>query len=339
MRNNYIFYITESNSGALSTYSACAFLDHHTFIDPISGGNPFYPLTAYGGPLSANWALETQGLIWPYNDAFMQTIVGVVSSISGGPMLDVCYQEYCYSFSRLAPLRTFCISNVTFVLSGFEESTGKIVRITYDFDDGTPVKTINYNYLNNISPKNIIVSHDFYPKKDVVSSFMPTISVVKEDCCVSTFKLFISTFRCGIFDTFANSVLLDSTVSNTAENVVLTLEQQDERQLYRNLLKTTTPFTQIPSITSLPNLVEPIPVFNRDTTIPINTAAPTSRNPVVPPLAEYTYIEGIGVDLSPDAFALIPAADMVSEDTSMVIITGGAPYIGGTGITTRVVGF
>lgn len=339
MRNNYTIYIDESNSGALSAFSACTFLDHHIFIDPLSGGTPYYPTTAFGGPLSATWAYESQGLIWPYNDAELQIITGVVSAISGGPMGDVCYQEYCYTFSRLSPLRTFCISNVTFVLSGFEESTGKIVRIVYDFGDSTPIETISYDYANNISPKDIIISHEFYPKKDIVSSFTPTISVIREDCCVSTFRLFISAFRCGIFDTFANSVLLDSTISNTAENIILTLEQEDENQIFRNLLRTSTPFTQIPTITSLPNLVEPVPVFNRDTTTPINTSAPTSRVPIAPPLPRYTYVEGIGVDLSPDASVLVPAEGMTSENTSMVIVTGGAPYVGGEGITTRVIGF
>lgn len=339
MRNNYIIYIDETSAGILSAHDACSTLDHHIFVDPLSGGTPFYPVTAFGGPLSATWVYESQGLIWPFNDAELQTITGVVSAISGGPMIDVCYQEYCYSFSRLPPLRTFCISNITFVLSGFEESTGKIVRIVYDFNDNTSPRTISYDYVNNISPKDIIISHDFYPKKDIVSAFTPTISVIREDCCVSTFKLFISTFRCGIFDTFANSVLLDSSISNVAENIVLTLEQEDENQIYRNLLKTSTPFTQIPTVTSLPNLVEPIPVFNKDTTTPINTAAPASRSPIRPPLPRYTYVEGIGIDLSPDASVLLPAEDFISEDTSMVIITGGAPYVGGEGVTTRVIGF
>lgn len=339
MRNNYTIYIDGNNSGVLSAYGACTVLDHHIFVDPLSGGTPYYPVTAFGGPLSATWAYESLGLIWPENDAILQVITGVVSAISGGPMIDVCYQEYCYSSNRLPPLRTFCISNITFVLSSFEESTGKIIKIIYDFGDNTPGKTITYDYINDISPKNVTISHEFYPKKDTISTFTPIISVVREDCCVSTFKLFISTFRCGIFDTFANSVLLDSTISNAAENIVLTLEQEDENQIFRNLLRTTTPFTQIPTITSLPNLVEPIPVFNRDTTTPINTSAPTSRVPIAPPLPRYTYVEGIGVDLSPDASVLIPAENMTSDNTSVIIVTGGAPYVGGEGITTRVIGF
>ena len=323
MKNTYSVYFYETNFGVLSAYDQCRFLDHYVFVDSISGGNIWYPMTAFGGPMSAS---ETT---WSYLTANM-----LVSSISGGPMVDVCYQDFCYSTSVLPPIKTFCISTVNFVLSGFDETTGKITKIIYDFDDNNVTRELTYNFATQKSPKDTVVSYTYYPKKSTVSTFTPVISVFKQDCCVNTLQFTISTFRCGIFDSYSDGALLDATVSKVTQDIIITLEQQSEKQIFRNMLKTLEPFSLVPTVSTLLNLVEPVPITKRVTYTPALTNQPADLNPVGPPLPVYLY-EGVSINVIPDPATLGNLEAFATEDESLILSGDSVPYGPGEGIRIR----
>jgi len=323
MKNTYSVYFSETDYGVLSAYDLCKTLDHYIFIDPVSGSRVWYPLTAYGGPLTATAS---------YVDYI--TSNALFSTVSGGPMTDVCYQDFCYSMSTKQPLKTFCISTVNFVLTGFDESTGKITKIVYNFDDNNTIQEVTYNFATQQSPKNVIVSHTYYPKQSQVSTFTPIISVYKEDCCINALQFTISTFRCGIFDSYSESALLDATVSNVTQDVIVTLEQQAEKQVFRNMLKTLAPFSPVPTVSTLPNLVEPVPVVKRVTYVTPLTNQEFNVNPIQPPLPVYTY-EGIGIIVDPDPTILGNQEAFTSIDESLILSGDSAPYGTGEGILVR----
>lgn len=322
MKNIYNIYIYETAFGVLSTIDRCEDLNHYIFVDPVSGGNIWYPTTAFGGPLTASQA---------YIDYYSENNL-TIPVISGGPMIDRCYQNFCYATSLFAPLKTFCISTVNFVLTGFDESTGRITKIVYDFDDGDVTQEVVYDFATQKSPKDVVVSHTYYPRKFQISTFTPVISVFKEDCCINTLALPISTFRCGIFDSFSDSALLDATVSNSTPDIIVTLEQQADRQLYRNMLKTLEPFSPVPTVSTLPNLVEPVPITKRRADLSSLTGIKVDINPVRPPFPGYIYESGDSIGLDPDPSLLTNVDSFISIDESLILSGDYAPYGFGTGI-------
>lgn len=296
--------------------SGCYYLDHYIFIDPISGANIFYPLTAYGGPLSAAGGVTFDKIV------------------SGGPMSDACLQDYCFNTIDMPDVFAYCTTTINFILTGLEETTGaEIIRILYNFGDGSPIKEISYN---KSSPKNQIVSNVYYPSTQFIKSYMSSISVVKADCCITTYNTRISSFRCSILDVYEQVSLINAQPSNIS-NVLLTVEDKKNRQLFSNLLNLATETYNVPSLSTIPNLVETVPpnVNAPAPIVPVPTP-PTNENPVQPPAPGYVYREGTGIDLTPDYVTIVPPEYIDDFGVGSIAVSGdGPPYIQGEGITFR----
>jgi hypothetical protein len=310
-------FLIPSNTAELSTYDFCSWLDHHIFKDTSlspTGYDFLYPLTAYGGPLSAN------------------TPIVYSASAVGGPLYEICYQDFCYKQTILNAFEIYCVTTVNFILSALDESVANIMKIVYDFNDGSEVIYNDYKFTNNppVSPKDIVVSHVYYPQNKTLTTYNPSISVVFSDCCVNTYTATICSYRCGILDIYEDTFLLDAAQSKDSFNIILTLEDQDRRQIFGNLLDLNEP---LPFLSALPGEVQPVPQVEASTVVRSNTARRLRRNPIAASVSQYDYIEGAGIDLIPDAATLDTLEPLQTSNLSIQLSGTGAPYAGGTGIT------
>lgn len=309
-------FLIPSTTTELSTFGFCSWLDHHVFRDTSlspTGYNFVYPLTAFAGPLSS------------------VTAVVYSSSAIGGPLFEICYQDFCYKQIILTPIEIYCITSINFVLTAIDESVSDIIKIVYDFGDGSELIYRDYNFATPgaISPKNNIISHIYYPQDKTLTTYHPSISVIFQDCCVNTYTTTICSFRCGILDVYENTYLLDATQSKDSFNIILTLEDQNRRQIFGNLLDLNEP---LPVLSGLPGEIIPIPQVAPSTVVRANTGRRVRRNPVTASVSQYNYVEGVGIDLIPDATMLNSQQPFTPINESIQLSGVGAPYTGGTGI-------
>lgn len=324
-------FLVPSNVKELSSYDFCTWLDHHIFRDTSlspTGYDFFYPLTAYGGPLSAG----------PINPEITYD-----SIVSGGPLADTCYQDFCYQTIALSPVTIYCITTVNFVLTALDESVSDIIKVVYDFGDGSEFFVNDYTpgVDGAISPKDIIVSHEYYPTEKVVTTYIASVSVLYNNCCITTYINTLCSYRCGILEMYEDTYLLDATQSKDSNNIIFTLENLPRRQIFDNVLDLNEP---LPYLSALPNVLEPIPQLEpRSTTKRPVTAQRVRRSPIKPPTPRFIYLEGPGIDLDPNSPELLLRQQFISiAETSGIILSSssptrdhGAPYMGGPGITIQ----
>lgn len=315
--------IVPTNVISLSTFEECKWLDHHIFKDtslpPLStpqnidysGYNFVYPLSVIGGTFNGN------------------TYTNI---ISGGPFYDYCYQDYCYEQFTLQPINIFCVANVWFVLSAFDESQSKLVSVIYNFSDGSPLvrNTYNYTSVQPASLKTDIVKHTFLPTEKFVTTYTPSITALYEDGCFVIINFILNSFKCGIFNTFKDIALIDSVQHDVTRKVLISLEDKNRLQVFTNLL-------------DLDAVVETIilPVTSRQidtaennvlTIIRASSARTLILNPVVVEPLIYEYAQGPGLDLIPDIL-LLQEYDIITPLTAINISDNiGAPYNVGAGL-------
>jgi hypothetical protein len=311
--------ILNTQYALLSTIPKCEFVDHYVFLDPVSGSNIYYPITAYGERLDPN-------------TEYLPTWI-----LSSGPLAAACYQDFCFAATDLSPFNIYCNTDVTFILSAFDETISEITKIIYDFGDGSEFLEVNYNFASNppTSPKDIPVTKTYYPTDKHITSYFAHISVVKNDSCVNTLKIPICAFKCGIFDTYDDITVLNSQISNPTTHVFITLEKKLNDQIFHTLLLTNEPTTIIGAESALQNVVNPVEtarLLQQTTTRISSPIPPTNLNPVVPPVS-YLYSACVGIDLNLSVAELVSTQSFYLKNVSLILSGEGAPYIGGTGIT------
>jgi len=305
----------------LTAIPYCSFLDHYIFKDPISGYNIVYPLSVFGGEFTTS---------------------AYTSGVSGGPFVDVCFQDYCLKTTTLPPIKLYCVTTVNFVLTGIDQNDGEVIEVVYNFDDGSPQKEVSFIKNENqfISPLNIPVTKTYYPSIDSISkTYTPSISVIRNDCCINTYKITLCAFKCSILEMYED-VILHNAQQSTDYNVILTLEKRKDRQLFKNALDLSNIVFAVPVLSTLPYLVEPVPPdLNKpkpEPLVPKIPTPPTNFNPIELPERSYFYTQGEGIDLIPDLLKIVPSQDIYTFVTSGLTISGdGPPYLQSEGIDIR----
>jgi len=321
--NTRTINITGTPVGVLSAYDLCNILDHWIFVDPVSGINVWYPLTAFGGDL-------------------IPTVY--TSTVSGGPFYDICYQDVCFETVSISPVKMYCTTGVNFVLSGLDESASKIIKILYNFGDGTPIQE---NALDATispissapSPKLTIVSHTYNPGKNYITSYFPSISVIKSDCCITTLNFTLCSYQCGILELYDTVGLLNTQMLSPTYNLVVVFEDREEQQIYANLLLSQAPLSLLSALSALPDLVEPIPLTARPTEFRYRIIPPTDLVGIEPPTTDYLYVACAGVTINPLTAYLARGEDFYLLPRSGLTVEGGAPYANipeATGITISI---
>lgn len=319
MNNKKLIDILNTQYSLLSNIPGCVYIDHYVFIDPISGSNIYYPITAYGERLDP----ETE---------YLPTWI-----LSSGPLSVACYQDYCFSSVDLDSYKIFCNTDVTFILSAFDESISEITKIVYDFGDGSEKLEVNYDFSSSppTSPKDIPITKTFIPKdSNYITTYVVSISVLKNDSCVSTLNIPICTFKCGIFDTYEDVFILNSQISNPTTNILLTLEKQANDQIFNTLLLTNEPTTIIGAESALPDVVNPVEtirLLEQAAGRPSSPIPPTELSPLIPP-SSYLYSACVGITLNIPLAELIASQNFFLRNNSLILSGEGAPFIGGTGV-------
>lgn len=312
--------IVNTQYAFLSNIPKCVFIDHYIFIDPVSGSNIYYPVTANGDRLDP----DTE---------YIPTWI-----LSSGPLGAACYQDYCFGSVSLDPTRIYCNTDVTFVLSAFDESVSEVCKVVYDFGDGSELLEVNYDFSSTppISPKDKIIKKTYYPKNSHVTTYVASVSILKTDSCVSTLNIPICTFKCGIFDTYEDISLLNSQITTPTTYILLSLEKKSLDQIFNTLLLTNEPTTILGPESALPDTVNPVDTIRlleqaRVTRVS-SPIPPTELNPVVPP-ASYLYSGCVGIGINFTIAELIATQNFFLKNNSLLLSGIGAPYLGGTGVT------
>jgi len=311
--------VIPTNVISLSTYDYCNWLDHHIFKDTSltpTGYNFTYPQTAYGG-------------------YFYPKVINFSKTVSGGPFYDICYQDFCSEMFSVQSINIYCIATVNFILSALDESNAKAVKIIYDFNDKSDLVIKTFDYLNPTSTplKNQIISHTYYPSENFITAYRPSISTVYEDGCTSTVTLTLCSFKCGIIDVYEDVSLLDAAQTQSVRTIILTLENRKNKQVFSNMLDLD---ALVPLLSGTNNLQEvPTPIATPLTIVRSTSARLQFLNPIKIDVINYEYVEGPGINLTPDILSLAPGDFMYTPSLGGLIIENGegAPYVIGDGIT------
>lgn len=128
---------------------------------------------------------------------------------------------------------------------------------------------------------------------------------------------------------YENTVLINAQQTKQSYDVILSLENVQDNQLFNNLLRTNEPFFAIPILEPLPNTVEPVPPSKNKpdlTLVPPVTTQPVLPNPVQPPSIFYIYTEGDGIRMFP-SIVTFNLGDLFSTVNDSVILSGeDIPY-------------
>ena len=136
-------------------------------------------------------------------------------------------------------------------------------------------------------------------------------------------------FKCGIHDVFKDVALLDASQSRNTRNIIVTLEDKKRFQVFTNKLDLDAQVS--PFVTKLSAAAEE--QFNVLTTVVASSARIQFLNSIrIDPLT-YEYVEGPGINLTPDLLLLAPN-DLIVSLSGDIVLTGedGAPYYIGDGI-------
>jgi len=178
-----------------AAYGLPVVLDHYLFFDPISGANFVYPVTADGADFSYSTGQPT---VTADDDAFKfwgYYVQDFVNDISVGPLKG----PYTVNFDP----------------STLDLSQVDILKIIYNFGDGTPDVVIN-NSINRdnlpeiqtqgtavtaISPAAHIVSHDYYPQSNTaITTFNPSITAFYSNITRWVYNISISSAPISIYE-------------------------------------------------------------------------------------------------------------------------------------------
>lgn len=101
---------------------------------------------------------------------------------------------------------------VTFDTASLDVSQSAIIKINYDFGDGTST-TVNRQLgdtLTQIDPNNVSIGHDYYPKDDTVTVYNSVVTVTNGNLIEDVFNIAISSVPASIYD-FDDVYLINNT--------------------------------------------------------------------------------------------------------------------------------
>ena len=219
-------------------------LDHYLFRDPDLGFNFVYPNSADGGLFigtSYTGALTADGEnIYPWGYPIQTDVTNIEIGPLKGPY------------------------TITFSPTGLDTSKAAILKIIYDFGDGTNT-TVNRDIVpkpqtgNTVStgdPNNIPVSHDYYPKSiDSTTVYNPVITVLNGNMVENVFNITLSTVPASIYD-FNSTHLINTTQQSQLSETQNIFEVEDPNYLtVARVLSTTDPKYIVPPFFSPETLV------------------------------------------------------------------------------------
>jgi hypothetical protein len=211
-------------------------LDHYLFLDPLLGINFVYPNSANGGffvGTSYTGALTADSEnIYPWG----YPIQTAVTNIEIGPLKG----PYTLTFSP----------------TGLDTSKAAILKIIYNFGDGTNT-TVNRSIVPKFrmgdtlsagDPNAISVSHEYYPQSiDSTTVYNPIITVINGNMVENVFNITLSTVPASIYDFNSTHLISNTQQSRLSETQnVFEVEQPNYLTVARVLSTTDAKYTTPP---------------------------------------------------------------------------------------------
>jgi hypothetical protein len=150
-------------------------LNHYLFVDPISGVTFTFPATSDGGSFSTSFVYPTStnaGLFFPWGYVFQNTTTDIDLGTLKGPY------------------------TITFSPSGLDKRFFGVLKISYDFGDGTSEIVERDIVPNNPNtaftrgdPANINITHIYWPKNNNITTYTPGITVLNGNLAQNIFNI------------------------------------------------------------------------------------------------------------------------------------------------------
>ena len=240
----------------------------------------------------------------------------------------------------------FCESEVNFDFSEFDQTLSKIIKITFNPDNGSDSQKITTHFFKGQTNYPILTSIKsiYYPSDLFYTFYYPNFIINYEDGTCINLTIPLTSVQCGILDTYKDKKIVESlTYSETKSNILLFISDEIDNSIYVGDIYTKLPFILSANLpekdTELPNLIKPVPVGSTIDSI----AAPTSpipkgkKNPVIPPTLIYIYSEYDGISIVQNNSFFNLNDEFSLSDTSLSMSIGGAPYFAGIGVTINLI--
>ncbi len=321
--NAYNIKIKETEFTPFNSLCSCDVFDGGSFIDPMASPlSFFYPNTANGGTYNSNYTLTAFG------NGFR-----------------ILYEDLNNMIQHSQGKYIFCDSEVVFDLSEFDETVSKITKVVFDPDNGDSKQTFT-TYVSNNSvyyPTISSIKTKYYPSELFYTYYNPNFKIIYNDGTNVNIILPLTSIQCGLFDTYENKKILDCLpYYKNISNAVIFLNDTKDKTISINEIYTRIPFVLSANVfendVELENIIKPVP--NESTVSlgvePQKTTIKTNNNPVLPPLPNYIYSQSTGVSIVMNNTPFYNGNEFTT-DNSIVVLSGGAPYFGGTGIYITVI--
>jgi sugar lactone lactonase YvrE len=239
----------------------------------------------------------------------------------------------------------FCESEVNFDFSEFDQSKSRIIKLTFDPNNGLDKQFFNtITYLGEtIYPRLDSIKTKYYPSSSFYTYYNPKFFINYEDGNYINLTLNLTSIQCGIYESYKDKSLIETIpYYNNSSNVLLLISDNIKNNIFISDIYTRLPFILSANVPEndieIPNLVKPVPFFEtiEGTVEPIYVKPPNKNNPVLPPTNIYVYseYEGTSIIINNTPFYF---GDEFEVGSGLTLLSGGAPYFAGNGISINVV--
>jgi hypothetical protein len=257
-------------------------------------------------------------------------------TINGGN-LKTTYFDLKNKTNKLQGHYIFCETEVVFDLSEFDQTRSKIIKAIFDSDNGEKTKTFSAYVSNNqiYYPDLSNIKAIYYPSEVFYTYYNPKFTIIYEDGMNINLTIPITSVQCGIFEAYKNKTIVDtSPFYKNPDNLIVFINDKNDNTISIGNINTKLPFTLEEITQQQSNIVTSIQLAQFQSTI-AQIAEPTfNENPTVPPAPKYNYSSGSGIVVIPNN-SVFYQGNTFAFDTSLNILSGGAPYFAGTGISIK----
>lgn len=323
--NTYKISITGTNYSLYNNLSSLDVLHGGFLFNPIASPlSFFYPLSTNCGSLTGTNSIQN------------------LTSFCGD--FNVYYNDLKnYIYVTKGDL-VYCKNMVFFNLSGFDQSKSKIRNLIFypeneDYFQNYTVKMsgqdLKYPQIDNIH-------HVYYPKEKFYTIYKPKFVISYNDGTVQTIISPLTVAQCGIFESYKEKSILESIpYFEKLNSIAVFINDEKSNDLLATLVDVKSPFvfdtSELDNL-ELPFSVAPVPVVATSPFVPLTQGTslpsiPINDNPVTPPTAAFRYQQSDGIVLNPNPSDLIAQESFISDNESIILSIGGAPYEGSDSIT------
>ena len=200
------------NIASPEIYNNCNGYSGYSIIDPIWGSSIPFTTTLSGGNFTQSFAA-----LYPIS-AFPPP------PLSASPC--PCKNTFYYNEGTLnGPFQIF------FSPTNLTDQVFDILKITYNFDNGTPPITIVKNWITNSNVKSTIPSSIYYPTSSYSTTYNPYIIVERSNNCIDIHQISFNITQTSVLN-YSNLSVVNTQVVDQSGDVIYTLQSDSPNSLY-----------------------------------------------------------------------------------------------------------